>query len=69
MRNKMKDQERVFDAKLDVLNKKVQNQLKEIAQLAKSQKRNERIERKENAKIKIEKDNNNSSGTESPNTN
>lgn len=65
----MKDQERVFDAKLDVLNKKVQNQLKEIAQLAKSQKRNERIERKENAKIKIEKDNNNSSGTESPNTN
>lgn len=69
MRNKMKDQERVFDAKLDVLNKKVQMQLKEIAQLSKTQKRNERIERKENAKNQIEKDNNNSSGTESPNTN
>lgn len=66
MRNKMKEQERVFDAKLDVLNKKVQMQLKEIAQLTKSQKRTERIERKENAKIQIEKDNNNSSGTESP---
>lgn len=62
----MKEQERVFDAKLDVLNKKVQMQLKEIAQLTKSQKRTERIERKENAKIQIEKDNNNSSGTESP---
>lgn len=71
MRNRMKDQERVFGAKIDVLNKKVQLQLKEIAQLSKSQKRNERIERKENAKIQIEKDNNNrnSSGTDSPNTN
>lgn len=67
MRNKMKDQERVYETKLDVLNKKVQMQLKEIAQLSKSQKRNERIAMKESAKI--EKDNNNSSGTDSPSTN
>lgn len=67
MRNKMKDQERVYETKLDVLNRKIQVQLKEIAQLSKSQKRNERIAIKESAKI--EKDNNNSSGTDSPNTN
>lgn len=65
MRNKMKDQEKVFDSKLDVLSKKVQGQLKEIAQLSKVQKRNERIALKESAKI--EKDN--SSGTDSPITN
>lgn len=35
MRNKMKDQERLFDNKLDVLSKKLQMQLKEIAQLSK----------------------------------
>lgn len=63
-RNKMKDQERVYETKIDVLNRKVQVQLKEIAQLSKSQKRNERIAIKESTKI--EKDNNNSSGTESP---
>lgn len=65
MRNRMRDQERVFDTKIDVLNKKVHMQLKEIAQLSKPYKRNERIALKqENAKI--EKDNNNSSGTDSP---
>jgi len=63
----MKDQERVFDTKVEVLNKKVQMQLKEIALLSKSQKRNERIAIKES--LKVEKDNNNSSGTDSPNTN
>lgn len=63
----MKDQERVQDTKIDVLNKKVQAQLKEIAQLSKVQKRNDRIALKESAKV--EKDNNNSSGTDSPNTN
>lgn len=62
MRNKMKEQEKIFESKLDVLNKKVQNQLKEIAQLSKVQKRNERIALKESAKV--EKDN--SSGTDSP---
>lgn len=66
MRNRMKDQEKVFDTKIDVLNKKVQMQLKEIAQLTKSHKRNERLALKESAKL--EKDNN-SSGTNSPITN
>lgn len=64
MRNRMKDQERVTEIKLDVLNKKIQLQLKEIAQLSKSYKRNERIALKESAKV--EKDINNSSGTDSP---
>jgi hypothetical protein len=62
----MKDQEKVFEMKLDVLGKKVQMQLQEIAQLSKSQKRNERLAMKESAKL--EKDNN-SSGTNSPLTN
>jgi len=65
MRNKMKDQEKIYETKLDVLNRKVQMQLKEIAQLSKLQKRNERIANKESTKV--EKDN--SSGTDSPNTN
>lgn len=65
MRLRMKDQERVYEAKLEVLNKKIQGQLKEIAQLSKSQKRNERIALKESAKI--EKETTNSSGTDSPN--
>lgn len=71
MRTKMKDVERVYDTKLDFLNKKVQAQLKEIAQLSKSQKRNERLAMKESAKIveKEIKENNNSSGTDSPITN
>lgn len=68
MRNRMKDQEKVFESKLDVLNKKVQNQLKEIAQLSKSQKRNERMALKESAKVEKEIVAN-SSGTDSPNTN
>lgn len=62
MRNKMKEQEKIFESKLDVMNKKIQNQLKEIAQLSKVHKRNERIALKESAKIEKE----NSSGTDSP---
>lgn len=67
----MKDVERVYDTKLDFLNKKVQAQLKEIAQLSKSQKRTERLAMKESAKIveKEIKENNNSSGNDSPITN
>lgn len=65
MRNKMKDHDRVFDAKIDVLNKKVQGQQKEIAQLSKGQKRSTV---KELMKEK-EKDNTSSSGTDSPITN
>jgi hypothetical protein len=62
----MKEQEKIFDSKLDVLNKKVQLQLKEIAVLTKVHKRNERIALKESAKA--EKDNS-SEGTDSPITN
>jgi hypothetical protein len=62
----MREQEKVFEMKLDVLNKKVQMQLKEIAELTKSHKRNERLAMKESAKVEKE---NNSSGTDSPNTN
>lgn len=61
----MKDQDRVFDSKLDVMNKKIQAQLKEIAQLSKVQKREMRIALKESAKVEL-KDSNNSSGTDSP---
>lgn len=62
MRNKLKDQERVFETKLDVINKKVQMQMKEIAQLSKSQKRV-----KETVKV-IEKETINSSDNDSTNT-
>ncbi|CRK92746.1 CLUMA_CG006234, isoform A [Clunio marinus] len=68
MRNKMKDQERLYETKLEVLNKKVQNQLREIAQLSKSQKRIERTMVTESGKIE-KQNNNSSSGNDSPNTN
>lgn len=63
MRNRLRDQEKVFDTKLDVLNKKVQSQMKEIAALSKSQKRVK--------ESKVEKEivtNVNSSDNDSPNT-
>lgn len=59
----MRDQEKVFDTKLEVLNKKVQSQMKEIAALSKSQKRVK--------ESKVEKEivtNVNSSDNDSPNT-
>ena len=62
MRNKMKEIERLNDIKIEILNKKMQLQLKEIAQLSKSTKR---ITAKDSI-ITKEKD---SSGTESPNVN
>lgn len=61
----MKEQERLSETKLEVLNKKVQMQLREIAQLSKLQKRTERM----TESAKIEKHNNNSSSSDSPNTN
>lgn len=66
MRNKMTDQKKVFDTKIDVLSKKVQNQQVQIAQLSKSK----RTSAKESVKER-EKDNNNSSpnNSDSPNTN
>lgn len=40
MRNKMKETERFYEAKIDVLNKKVSGLLKEVAQLSKNTKKN-----------------------------
>lgn len=63
MRNRLRDQEKVFETKLEVLNKKVQTQMKEIAALSKSQKRVK--------ESKVEKEivtNVNSSDNDSPNT-
>lgn len=59
----MTDQKKVFDAKLDFLNKKVQAQQLSLAQLSKSTKRSAKESVKER-----EKDNS-GSGTDSPNTN
>lgn len=39
MRNKMRDTEKFYEAKVDVLNKKVANLLKEVAQLSKGTKK------------------------------
>lgn len=39
MRNKMRDTEKFYESKIDVLNKKVSNLLKEIAQLSKNTKK------------------------------
>lgn len=66
MRIKMTDQKKVFDAKLDFLNKKVQTQQVQIAQLSKTGKR---TSAKESVKER-EKDNNSSpNNSDSPNTN
>lgn len=58
----MTDQKKVYDAKVDILSKKIQNQQVQIAQLSKSTKRSA----KESVK---EREKDNSSGTDSPNTN
>lgn len=58
--------QRIFEAKLDVLNKKVVAQQRELSKLSKLSKKNERIERK--AIEKTEKDTN-TSGSDSPNNN
>jgi hypothetical protein len=69
MRNKMSEQKKLSDMKLDTLNKKIQNQQVQIAQLSKSGKRTN-ASAKEAVKER-EKDNNNSSpnNSDSPNTN
>lgn len=40
LRNKMKDTERIYDTKVDILNKKVAKLIKEVATLSKQNKRN-----------------------------
>lgn len=61
MRNKMKTMEKDYENKIEGLNKKIQNQLKEIATLSKSNKRDRFAATRENA-------NNSGSGTDSPST-
>lgn len=61
LRNKMKAMEKEHETKIDTLNKKIQNQLKEIATLSKSSKRDRFANTRENA-------NNSGSGTDSPST-
>lgn len=58
----MADQKKVFDSKFDIMNKKIQQQQVQIATLSKTSKRSTKESIKER-----EKDN--SSGTDSPNTN
>lgn len=76
MRNKMRDVERVYEAKIDVLNKKLSNLLKEVAQLSKSAKKGDRgnAVAKEPIQVLNKESSNGSgsasgSGTDSPNTN
>lgn len=69
MRTKMTDQKKLYDIKIDTLNKKVQTQQVQIAQLSKS---NKRIPASVKESVKErDKDNNNSSpnNSDSPNTN
>lgn len=40
MRNKLRETERIYDMKVDLLNKKVASLLKEVASLKKGQKKN-----------------------------
>lgn len=58
----MTDQKKVFETKCDIMNKKIQQQQVQIATLSKSNKRTT----KESVK---EREKDNSSGTDSPNTN
>lgn len=62
MRTKMTDQKKVFETKVDILNKKIQHQQVQIATLSKSTKRTT----KESVK---EREKDSGSGTDSPNTN
>ncbi|KAG5681962.1 hypothetical protein PVAND_011362 [Polypedilum vanderplanki] len=62
MRNKMTEQKKLYETKIDILNKKIQTQQVQIAQLSKTTKRST----KESVK---EREKDNSSGTDSPNAN
>jgi len=71
LRTKMKDQERLYEMKLELLNKKVAGQLKEIATLSKSNKRNTRTEdiKKEDKESEKENKSQSPKSQESPDTN
>lgn len=75
MRTKMRDTEKFYEAKVDVLNKKVANLLKEVAQLSKGTKKglNASSHALNNVTTALAKENSGSgsasnSGTDSPNT-
>lgn len=74
MRTKMRDTEKFYDAKIDVLNKKVASLLKEVAQLSKNMKKTAVASNVTNNHTNITKENSGSgsasgSGTDSPTTN
>lgn len=74
MRNKMKEAEKFYEAKIDVLNKKVSNLLKEVAQLSKTTKKGTVSSSSINNAVTAVKENSGSgsasgSGTDSPTTN
>lgn len=74
MRNKMKETERFYEAKIDVLNKKVSGLLKEVAQLSKTTKKSAVSTGTTNNSVVAVKENSGSgsasgSGTDSPTTN
>lgn len=79
LRTKMKDTERLFDTKIDILNKKIATLLKEVAVLTRSNKKSGGNNKNSNKQLLIIQDNDNSSqkdskdsggsGTDSPNTN
>lgn len=62
LRNEMKNKERLNETKFNLMNTKIQNLLKEVATLSKTQK-------KTNNKKGLTLGNENSSGTDSPSTN
>lgn len=65
LRVKLKDQEKLYESKLEVLNKKLSGLLKEVAQLSRASKVKNSVAAKE---VIIAKDSG-GSGTDSPNTN
>uniref|UniRef100_A0A1L8DA29 Protein FAM76A n=2 Tax=Nyssomyia neivai TaxID=330878 RepID=A0A1L8DA29_9DIPT len=68
LRKQMKDEERMYDSKVDMLNQKVAGLLKEIASLSKTTKRRGNIVKNENSNSQVAKDSG-GSGTDSPSTN
>lgn len=66
MRTKHKENERLHEMKLDVLNKKIAGLVKEVATLTKSAKRGGGIAREKDKEVVKDSG---GSGTDSPNTN
>lgn len=69
LRNKMKDSEKYYESKIEVLNKKIAGLLKEVAQLSKGTKRGGLTAGKDNAVASAGGKDSGGSGTDSPSTN